>query len=319
MTPSEQGSLLLEPVPDPKASGFGRWWLAARPKTLPAAATPVLVGSACAYAAGGLAVGPALAALLGALLLQVAANFANDVFDFEKGADTGARLGPTRAVQAGWISGRAMRRALGLVLALTLIVGVYLVSVAGPLLIVLGVASIVAAVAYTAGPFPLGYHGLGDVAVFIFFGVVAVAGTTFVQLGRITELAWASSVAVGSLTTAILVVNNVRDAATDVLADKRTLAVRFGVGFGIAEYHVLFGLAYALPFWFLVRGQLTLWALLPWLSLPLAIDLSRRIQRETGPALNRVLADTARLLLCFGVLLAASLILGAPQVPSSRG
>jgi 1,4-dihydroxy-2-naphthoate octaprenyltransferase len=312
LTPSEPGSLIFEPAQDSRASGLGLWWLAARPKTLPAAATPVLVGCACAFAAGGFVAGPALAALLGALLLQVAANFANDVFDFEKGADTAARLGPTRAVQAGWVSARSMRRALWLVLALTLAVGAYLVSVAGPLLIVIGLLSILGALAYTAGPYPLGYHGLGDVAVFIFFGVVAVAGTAFVQLGRVTELAWASSVAVGSLTTAILVVNNVRDAATDVLAKKRTLAVRFGVGFGIAEYHALLALAYALPFWFLLRGQLTLWALLPWLSLPLAVNLSRRIRRETGTALNRVLADTARLLLCFGVLLAAALVLGAP-------
>jgi 1,4-dihydroxy-2-naphthoate octaprenyltransferase len=296
---------------EPQLSAFTRWWLALRPKTLPAAATPVLVGCACAGAAGRFALGPAAAALGGALLLQIAANFANDVFDFEKGADTAARLGPVRAVQAGWISARSMRRALWLVLALALLVGVYLVSVAGPVLIAIGLASIAGAVAYTAGPYPLGYHGLGDVAVFVFFGLVAVAGTTFVQLGHVTELAWASAVPVGCLTTAILVVNNVRDVATDVLANKRTLPVRFGVRFGIAEYHVLLGLAYALPLWLLWRGQLALWALLPWLSLPLAVDLSRRIRREVGPALNGVLAHTARLLLCFGVLLSASLLLGA--------
>ena len=313
MSPSQSASLLPEPSLDPRTSTFARWWLAARPKTLPAAATPVLVGCACAGAAGRFAPGPAAAALAGALLLQIAANFANDVFDFEKGADTAERLGPVRAVQAGWISARAMRRALWLVLALALLVGAYLVSVAGPLLIAIGLASIAGAVAYTAGPYPLGYHGLGDVAVFVFFGVVAVAGTTFVQLGHVTELAWASSVPVGCLTTAILVVNNVRDVATDVLANKRTLPVRFGIGFGIAEYHVLLGLAYALPLWLLWRGQLTSWALLPWLSLPLAVDLSRRIRREVGPALNGVLAHTARLLLCFGLLLSASLLLGAPS------
>ncbi|HEU4581644.1 MAG TPA: 1,4-dihydroxy-2-naphthoate polyprenyltransferase [Polyangiaceae bacterium] len=315
MNPTQPATLVPEPALQPQLSLFGRWWLASRPKTLPAAATPVLVGCACAHAAGGFALGPAAAALAGALLLQIAANFANDVFDFEKGADTAERLGPVRAVQAGWISARSMRRALWLVLALALVVGLYLVSVAGPLLIAIGIASIAGAVAYTAGPYPLGYHGLGDVAVFLFFGVVAVAGTAFVQLGYVTELAWASSVPVGCLTTAILVVNNVRDAATDVLANKRTLPVRFGIGFGIAEYHVLLGLAYALPLWLLWRGQLTLWALLPWLSLPLAVDLSRRIRREAGPALNGVLAHTARLLLCFGVLLSASLLLGAPSSP----
>jgi 1,4-dihydroxy-2-naphthoate polyprenyltransferase len=178
--------LLTAVSESPRASqvlGVRAWWLAARPKTLPAAATPVLVGSACAYVAGGFRPGPALAALLGALLLQIAANFANDVFDFEKGADTAARLGPVRAVQAGWISSAAMRRALWLVLALAFVVGVYLVSVAGPMLIAIGLASIAGAVAYTGGPYPLGYHGLGDVAVFVFFGLVAVAGTTFVQLG----------------------------------------------------------------------------------------------------------------------------------------
>ena len=325
MTRIEPISLLTDPPTAPVVSGrLARWWLAARPKTLPAAATPVLVGSACAGAARGFALGPALATLVGALLLQIAANFANDVFDFEKGADTAARLGPVRAVQAGWISARAMRQALVLVLVLALAVGAYLVSVAGPLLIVIGLASIAGAVAYTAGPYPLGYHGLGDVAVFAFFGIVAVTGTTFVQLGQVTALAWASAVAVGSLATAILVVNNVRDAATDALARKRTLAVRFGVGFGIAEYQLLLGLAYALPLWLLLRGQLTLWALLPWLSLPLALDLSRRIRRETGAALNGVLAHTARLLLCFGVLLSVSLVLGAPApaagaVPAPHG
>ena len=311
MNPPQPASTLSEPSLEPQLSAVARWWLAARPKTLPAAATPVLVGCACAGAAGHFAPVPAAAALTGALLLQIAANFANDVFDFEKGADTAARLGPVRAVQAGWISARSMRRALWLVLALALLVGIYLVNVAGPLLIAIGLASIAGAVAYTAGPYPLGYHGLGDLAVFVFFGVVAVAGTTFVQLGHVTELAWASSIPVGCLTTAILVVNNVRDVATDVLANKRTLPVRFGVGFGIAEYHVLLGLAYALPLWLMWRGQLTLWALLPWLSLPLAVDLSRRIRRDAGPALNGVLAHTARLLLCFGVLLSASLLLGA--------
>lgn len=304
-------SALSEPPPAAPALGLRRWWLAARPKTLPAAATPVLVGSACAHVAGGLRAGPALAALLGAMLLQIAANFANDVFDFEKGADTAARLGPVRAVQAGWISASAMRRALWLVLALAFCVGTYLVSVAGPVLIVIGLASIAGAVAYTAGPYPLGYHGLGDVAVFAFFGPVAVAGTTFVQLGHVTELSWVTAIAIGCLTTAILVVNNVRDAATDVLANKRTLVVRFGRRFGLIEYHLLLSVAFAVPLWLFASGRAGAGALLPLLSLPLAIDLSRRLRRDTGPALNGVLAHTARLLLCFGVLLCLGLALGA--------
>jgi 1,4-dihydroxy-2-naphthoate octaprenyltransferase len=278
----------------------------------------VLVGSACAHVAGGFQAGPALAALLGALLLQIAANFANDVFDFEKGADTAARLGPVRAVQAGWISPAAMRRALWLVLALALLVGVYLVSVAGPVLIAIGLASIAGAVAYTAGPYPLGYHGLGDAAVFAFFGLVAVGGTTFVQLGHVTELAWLTAIAIGCLTTAILVVNNVRDAATDVLANKRTLVVRLGRGFGLAEYHALLAVAFAVPLWLYASGRAGAWSLLPLLSLPLAVDLSRRIQRDSGPALNGVLAHTARLLLCFGVLLCIGLVLGAEGAAATR-
>lgn len=325
MNPSEPSvpaapllSELSDPPPGVPALGLRRWWLAARPKTLPAAATPVLVGSACAHVAGGFQAGPALAALLGALLLQIAANFANDVFDFEKGADTAARLGPARAVQAGWISAAAMRRALWLVLLLSLVVGVYLVSVAGPVLVAIGLASIAGAVAYTAGPYPLGYHGLGDVAVFVFFGLVAVGGTTFVQLGHVTELAWLTAIAVGCLTTAILVVNNVRDAATDVLANKGTLVVRFGRGFGLVEYHLLLLVAFAVPLWLFASGRYSAWSLLPLLSLPLAVDLSRRVRRETGPALNGVLAHTARLLLCFGVLLCLGLTLGARGEAAGR-
>ena len=286
------------------------------PKTLPAAATPVLVGSACAYVERGFAPAPALAALLGALLLQIAANFANDVFDFEKGADTGARLGPTRAVQAGWVSPRAMRWALLLVLGMALGVGCYLVSVAGPVLIAIGLASIAGAVAYTAGPYPLGYHGLGDLAVFAFFGLVAVGGTSFVQLGYVPALAWISSIPVGCLATAILVVNNVRDAETDAVANKRTLAVRWGVGFGIVEYHALLALAYAAPLGLWQAGLRGPWVFLPWLSLPLAFDLSRRIRRQRGPALNGVLAHTARLLLVFGVLSSLALLLAARSEPA---
>lgn len=287
------------------------WWLAARPKTLLAAATPVLVGTACAQALGGFASWPALAALLGALLLQVAANFANDVFDFEKGADTTTRLGPTRAVQAGWVSPRQMRRALVLVLGLSILIGVYLVSVAGPVLIVVGVASIVAAVAYTGGPYPLGYHGLGDVFVMLFFGFVAVAGTSFVQMGYVPRLAWLSSIPVGCLATGILVVNNVRDAETDVLAGKRTLAVRFGREFGVWEYRGLLLAAYGVPVYLAWREGLGAWGLLPWLSLPLALGLWRRVGQDRGPSLNAALARTAQLLFLFGALLSLAILFGS--------
>src|SRR5262245_52028020 len=163
--------------------------MAMRPPTLLAAVVPVAVGTAVAHAERSLRVGPALAALAGALLLQIGANFANDVFDFEKGADTSERLGPVRAVQAGLLSARSVRRGMFVVFGLALLVGAYLTSVAGPSIVVIGLASIAAAIAYTGGPYPLGYHGLGEVFVLIFFGFVAVLGTAFVQLGRVPELA----------------------------------------------------------------------------------------------------------------------------------
>jgi 1,4-dihydroxy-2-naphthoate polyprenyltransferase len=293
-----------------RPSSVGVWWLAARPKTLLAAATPVWVGSACAAAAGGFRWGPALAALLGAMLLQIAANFANDVFDYEKGADTEARLGPVRAVQAGWLSPAAMRRGLWVVIALTLVVGAYLVSVAGPGLLLVGFASIASAVAYTGGPYPLGYHGLGDVFVMLFFGFVAVTGTAFVQVGHIPAPAWWSSVPVGALATAILVVNNVRDVETDAAAGKRTLPARFGRRFGVLEYRVLLVVSYLVPFHPTLSAVSWGWGLLPCLTLPLGVRLAARVSSERGPALNAVLARTALLMFAFGVLLGLSLLLG---------
>lgn len=300
------------PSPPAAPGTLRRWVLAIRPATLTAAAAPVLVGTACAAAVDGFRAGPALAALAGALLLQVGANLANDVFDFEKGADTADRLGPTRVVHAGLLSAAAVRTAMAVVFTLALAVGVYLTWVAGPLIVVVGVLSIAAAVAYTGGPFPLGYHGLGDLAVFIFFGFVAVCVTALVQAGRVPALAWAAAVPVGALTTAILVVNNLRDIATDAAAGKRTLAVRFGRRAAIAEYDALLLAAYAVPVALVAAGPLGAPALLPLLSAPLALSLARRLARETGRALNPLLGGTARLLLVFGALFALGIVLGAP-------
>lgn len=298
-----------------RPSSLAVWWLAARPKTLLAAATPVWVGSACAAAAGAFRWLPAVAALLGAMLLQVAANFANDVFDYEKGADTEARLGPTRAVAAGWLTPRAMRRGLAVVVALVLLVGAYLVSVAGPVLLLIGVLSIVSAVAYTGGPYPLGYHGLGDVFVLAFFGFVAVAGTVFVQLGHVPSMAWLAAVPVGCLATNILVVNNVRDVETDIAAGKHTLPARFGRNFGVMEYWVLLAVSYALPF-LPALGRFSYGAgLLPCLTLPLGLHLAAQVARRRGAALNPVLARTALLMFVFGLLFGLSIWLG----PSGAG
>jgi 1,4-dihydroxy-2-naphthoate polyprenyltransferase len=285
------------------------WWLAARPKTLTAAAAPVLVGTACALASGAFHAGAALAALVGALLLQIGANFANDLFDFEKGADTEHRLGPTRTIQAGLLTPAAMRRGMLIVFALALAVGIYLVTLAGPILIAIGLCSILAAIAYTGGPYPLGYHGLGDVCVFVFFGLVAVTGTVFVQAGSVPALAWIAAIPIGSLATAILVVNNVRDIETDVVAGKRTLPVRWGRGFGVAEYAALLAVAYGSSLYLGLAGFPG--ALLALLSAPLGLSLLGRLRRESGRALNASLARTAQLLFLFALLLSIGIALGS--------
>lgn len=288
-----------------------RWVMATRPATLPAAAAPVLVGTAAAYAVGGFRAGPALAALVGALLLQVGANLANDLFDFEKGADTEHRLGPTRVVQSGLLSPAAVRRATALTFGLALLVGLYLTWVAGWVVVAIGLFSIAAAIAYTGGPYPLGYNGLGDIAVFIFFGLIAVCGTAYVQAGYVPALAWVAAVPVGTLITALLVVNNVRDLETDAVAGKRTLAVRFGRSAAVAEYAALLAAAFAVPPALVATGRLDGWALLPLLTAPLAVTLFRRVAADRGRALNATLGRTARLGVLFSALFAAGIALGA--------
>ncbi len=296
-------------LPEPRPSLLASWVLAARPKTLSAASVPVLVGSACAYAQGGFALGPALAALAGALLLQIGANFANDVYDYEKGADTAERLGPTRAVQAGLITPAAMKRGMYVVFALSLLVGAYLTAVAGPVILAIGLVSILSAIAYTGGPYPLGYNGLGDVFVFVFFGLVAVGGTVFVQSGQVPALALWCSVPVGALATAILVVNNLRDHEQDARAGKRTLAVRWGARAVIFEYALLLAVAYAVPLFLATGAHQGRFVLLPLLTLPLGRRLLRAVATERGRALNARLAGTAKLLLLFGLLLTLGLVL----------
>lgn len=293
-------------------SSAAAWLLATRPKTLPAAVVPVAVGAACANAQGQLQLWPTLGALAGALLLQIGSNFANDVYDYEKGADTDARLGPLRTVQAGLISAQAMKLGMTAVFVLAILVGVYLFSVAGWAILVIGVASIVSAIAYTGGPYPLGYHGLGDLFVMVFFGFVAVCGTAFVNTGGVPLSAWLSSVPVGALATAILVVNNVRDYETDRLVGKRTLVVRLGPRAGIAEYALLLFIAYLTPILLFVSSQALAWVLLPLLTLPVAVQLLRAVAGRSGSSLNLTLAHTAKLLLGFGVLFSAGLAAGTP-------
>lgn len=231
----------------PGPAAISPWLLAARPRTLPAAAAPVVVGSAVAFREGHFAPLPALAALAGALLIQVATNLANDYFDFVKGADTGERVGPTRVTQAGLLAPGQVRSGMLLTLVAALAVGSYLVAVAGMPIVIIGLVSLVCAVAYTGGPFPLAYNGLGDLFVFVFFGLVAVAGTTYVQSLAFSWQALWAGVGVGAVSTAILVVNNLRDVPTDTRTGKRTLAVRLGVTGTRVEYSALWMLAVSVP------------------------------------------------------------------------
>ena len=287
------------------------WVLAARPKTLPAALSPVIVGTALAFADGALAWLPALAAALGALLLQILSNFANDYSDFFRGADTPERLGPVRVTSAGLIAPADLRKGIVVVIVLAVLVGLYLVWVGGWPILAIGVAAIVAALAYTGGPFPFGYYGLGELFVFLFFGVAAVCGSYYVQALTLTPAVVTASFAVGALVTAILVVNNYRDIDTDRRAGKRTLAVRLGRRGAQIEYAALLVFAFAAPLVLWLLQESGPWVLATWLTAPLAVQLVRTVSTATdGPTLNRALAGTAQVGLLFSLLLAAGIVLG---------
>lgn len=288
----------------PDSGSMGAWLLAARPQTLPVAVAPVAVGTAVASTLGPVRWGAVAAALIGALAIQIGTNFANDVFDHEKGADTAERLGPTRAVQSGLLSAPAVKIGMIVAFVAAFLAGVYLTTVAGAPIVVIGIASILSGIAYTGGPYPLGYHGLGDLFVLAFFGFVAVAGTSLVAAGSVPPLAWLAAVPVGALATAVLVVNNARDHQTDVRAGKRTLVVRFGRRFANLEYGALVAAAYLAPAVMALTGLARPGVLAPWLTLPWAVWLCVRVTRAEGRALNPLLPATARLLLVVSALLA---------------
>ncbi len=294
----------------PVMSPAKAWFLAIRPKTLPAAVIPVAVGAACATRVGTLSWMNTTLCVACSLLLQITSNFANDVFDFEKGTDTAERVGPARAVAQGWITPRQMKRAMVGTLFGAAVTGSYLVWLGGWPMFALGLCALLCAVAYTAGPYPLGYNGLGDLCVFFFFGPVAVCGTAYLNTGTVPPEAWLGALAVGALTTAILVVNNVRDEATDRVTGKRTLAVRWGRSAGVTEYAGLLVGAYVAPL-VLLSGNLVSWpVLLPLLTAPLGFRLLRELQTRRGPALNATLGRTAQLLVFFGALLSVGLAFG---------
>jgi 1,4-dihydroxy-2-naphthoate octaprenyltransferase len=250
---------------------------------------------------------PALGALLGALLIQVGTNLVNDYYDFKRGADTAARLGPPRATQQGWLTPKAVITGALVCFGLAFLVGLYLVAVGGPVLLAIGLTSILAGYMYTGGPFPLAYNGLGDVFVLVFFGFVAVCGTYFLQVHSLSLLAVLCALPVGLLGVALLAVNNTRDAQTDQSAGKRTLVVRFGVGFGKGEYLACLIVSALVPVALVLLGYTSAWVLLPLLAMPLAIPPARLVLSATGPVLNQALAGTARLQMVFGLLFALGL------------
>jgi 1,4-dihydroxy-2-naphthoate octaprenyltransferase len=293
----------------PAPSGLRLWWEAARPRTLPLAAAPVLVGTALAVAGGEVRWLPAFAALVGGLLLQIGANFANDLFDAKSGADGEDRIGPPRAVQQGWIKPAQMWQATLMALGAATGVGLYLATVGGWPIVAIGVFAIATALAYTGGPYPLGYHGLGDLTVFVCFGLVAVTGTYYVQALHVPTLAFAAGVPIGAFATAVLVVNNVRDIASDTRAGKRTLAVRLGRDAGVAEYALLLCVAHVVPIALWWNGAVSVGVLASLATAPAALRLVVAMRQPSdGPSMNERLAATARLGLIHGALFAAGIV-----------
>lgn len=288
--------------------------MAARPRTLPAAIAPVLVGTAAAvWASDGLRIGPFVAALAGSILIQIGTNLANDYSDAKRGADPDDRLGPVRVTSSALVAPRRVLVATWLAFGAAVAVGIYLAAVSGPLILVVGALSILAGVLYTGGPRPYGYAGLGELFVFLFFGLVAVNGSYYVQVEELDWLPFGLSIAVGCLATAILVVNNVRDIDTDRRAHKHTLAVRIGRDRARSLYVIVVASAYLMvPLTLLAAGG-PCWALLALASAPLARGPMAAVRTRTdGPALNRALAETGMLLAAFSLLLSAGLLIAAP-------
>lgn len=285
------------------------WWLAIRPKTLPVSIAGVITGIAVAIFDRQFSVWPALAALAVGLLLQIASNLANDVFDFERGTDTVERVGPMRVTQASLLAPSQVKTGLAIVVVIAIILGAYLTWSAGWPVILIGVAAIACAILYTGGPYPLGYHGYGDLLVFLFFGLAAVTGTYFVQAHSISQAALWMSVPMGLIVVNLLVVNNLRDIQTDKKAGKITLAVRLGEKVTRINYIAWIVIAYSfIPI--LALFHVIPWmALLTWITLPIAWKVTRIVMTSHGRDLNPALAGTSRLALIFALLFLGAVVL----------
>ncbi len=300
------------PLPEParpRPSPLGAWLLALRPKTLGASVVPVAVGSAVAKLEGEFQATIAFACLAAALLLQVAANLVNDAVDFLEGIDSASRQGPERVTQAGLIPARSVLCAAGLASGLAACAGVYLIWSGGTAILVIGIAAMLAAAAYSAGPFPLASHGLGELAAFVFFGPIAVVGTTYLHTGNFSVFALLASLPVACLVTNLMLTNNLRDIESDRAAGKRTLPVRVGARATRAAYLGLLVLAYGAPLGLWGMEPTSTRILLPWLSLPLALPLAGVVLRaQTKEDFGQALVGTARLHLVYGVLLVLGLL-----------
>lgn len=285
------------------------WWLAIRPKTLPAALSSVIIACGLTWFDGVFRLGPALAAMAVALLLQIGSNLANDVFDYERGVDTEARKGPLRVTQAGLLAPTQVKLGMKLVFFAALVLWLYLAWASSWFMIVVGLLAVLAAITYTGGPFPFGAYGLGDPLAFLFFGPVAVAGAYFVQALNISAAAWWMSIPIGLIITAILVVNNLRDIPTDKAAGRKTLAVRFGPTWARREYLGCLVVAYALVPILILSSLLPPAAMLSWGSLFVAWPTWRIVRREEGTILNLALAGTGKIALSYSLLFGIGLIL----------
>ncbi len=285
------------------SNSYKNWLLACRPKTLPAAVAPVIIGTALAIGDGGFHFPSAILCFIGALVIQIGTNLANDYYDFKKGTDTKERLGPIRVTQAGLIAPQKVKLAYKLFFGVALAIAFQLALRGGWPLLAIGVAAVLSGLLYTAGPRPLGYNGLGEIFAFIFFGPVAVAGTYYIQAKEMNPAIILCGIAPGLLSAAILVVNNLRDIQTDAKANKKTLAVRFGRGFAQNQYFVLIAVASLMPMIIYALIQERIPIFLSAAIVLFATPSIRTVFTTTdGPALNRVLADTGMLLLLYGLI-----------------
>ncbi len=287
------------------------WIDASRPKTLAAAFTPVLVGASIAWNESLFVWIPTIIAMLCAFLIQIGTNFANDYFDFKKGADTEERIGFVRATAAGLVAPKTMLGATIFVMLLAFIFGLYLVWIGGWQILVIGLLSLLFGILYTGGPYPLGYNGLGDIFVFIFFGIIAVTGTYYINALEWSEASFWASLAVGALCTNILVINNLRDVEQDAKVGKRTLGVLFGDTALKWEYSLMLLLAFAIPPHFYFQLGYSIWIMLPFILSPLAFIHANKVWKEYHkPNLNKVLEQTAQFMALFGLLFSVGIILG---------